>query len=86
MEINLSGYNFHQYSVGFHYKEIVWKIILLFNPFIMSNESVEETLRRSREVDERYKKFLKEKEESDKQWAITEAQIEKTLNKLSETK
>lgn len=52
----------------------------------MSNESIEETLRRSREVEERYKKFLKEKEESDKQWAITEAKIEKTLNKLSETK
>lgn len=37
----------------------------------MDKSSIEETLRRSREVDERYKRFLKDKEETDKQWEVT---------------
>jgi hypothetical protein len=53
---------------------------------IMSKDSVEETLRKSREVEERYKKYLQQKEESDRQWAVTEAKVESTLSRLAETK
>lgn len=52
----------------------------------MNKAGIEQTLRRSKEVEERYKKFLAEKEQSDKQWEVTEAKLQKTLAKLAETK
>ena len=49
------------------------------------SESIEETLRKSKEVAERYQKFLKNKEKSDADMKETELRIANTHKTLKET-